>query len=68
MMNRPNSKNYKRNRRAKRSNPLFVWLFVLLAMLITVPIQAVDSDHEEEIPASQIEEQEIADAELAEEE
>lgn len=42
MINRPNTKGYRRNRRAKWSNPLFVWLFVFLTMLIMIPIQAAD--------------------------
>lgn len=42
MMNRPNSKRYRKDRRAKRSNPLLVWLLALLAFLIMVPIQAAD--------------------------
>lgn len=47
MINRPNTKKYRRNRRAKWSNPIFVWLFVFLAMLIMVPIQAVGDDKPE---------------------
>lgn len=48
-MNKPNTKRYRKDRRAKRSNPIFVWLLVLLAFLIMVPIQAADQKEEQEI-------------------
>lgn len=64
MMNRPNSKYYKRNRRVKWSNPLLVWLFVLVTALIMVPIQAA----EEPTEAETVEVQEVEETQPAQEE
>ena len=57
-MNRPTSKHYKRHKRVKRSNPLFVWLFVLMIILIMVPIQAAEdsSPREETVQQTPLEE------------
>lgn len=66
-MNRPNTKNYRRNRRAKWNNSLLVWLFVFLATLIMVPIQAVDEEPSKKETA-QVEEVEETETETEEEE
>lgn len=58
MTNRPNTKGYRRNRRAKWSNPLLVWLFVFLTMLIMVPIQAIGDDRPEPEQTEQIQQAE----------
>lgn len=58
MRNRPNTKGYRRDRRAKWNNPLLVWLFVFLTMLIMIPIQAVGDDRPEPQQAEQIQQTE----------
>lgn len=58
MRNRPNTKGYRRDRRARWSDPLLVWLFVFLTMLIMVPIQAVGDDRPEPQQTEQIQQEE----------